>query len=284
MVDLQLESRLADALRVQSVLPSFDLAVVAGTLSELRSDTERADAVERLWAGLVEGGVLIILEDGGAVGGHVVSSARHFICTQFAATSRSADMSTWAEVLAPYTRTSVHCAVGAQGIGRREPSWLHFAQNVPNRGPNRDRRPIVSEQFSYLAVRKVGAAVPPLSICGATQPSAAKIIDGMLMSASSDDISTALEGVVKATNALETCQALAKPPYRGGDWARIIAPPQKGKRQVTLELLTPDGTVEKIVVSKRRYKCIRKYPVQVFLENIVCLTWMRRTCALQRAR
>ena len=46
------------------------------------------------------------------------------------------------------------------------------------------------------------------------------------------------------------------PPYLPLDWARIIEPPVKGKRQVTMRLLTPIGTVENLVVSKRKWASV----------------------------
>jgi ribosomal protein RSM22 (predicted rRNA methylase) len=46
------------------------------------------------------------------------------------------------------------------------------------------------------------------------------------------------------------------PPYSIQDWARIIEPPVKGKRQVTMRLLTPIGTVETLVVSKRVWAAV----------------------------
>lgn len=73
---LHLESTLANVVggeaTAQSQSLGVDLVLISGTLSELRTDIERAATVDSLWACLAEGGVLVVLEHGGAIGGHVV--------------------------------------------------------------------------------------------------------------------------------------------------------------------------------------------------------------------
>jgi SAM-dependent methyltransferase len=77
---LRLKSTIASGL-TSSADSAIDLAIVAGTLSELRTDVERAACIHSLWAGLAEGGVLVIFEHGGAIGGHVVRQTASFSST-----------------------------------------------------------------------------------------------------------------------------------------------------------------------------------------------------------
>jgi ribosomal protein RSM22 (predicted rRNA methylase) len=238
---------------------AFDLAILSATLSELRSDVERAATVKALWEELAEGGVMLLLEHGGTVGGHVVSAARRFILENYSENSVSAQKSsTWAELLAPDVHASVQCPVGAMGVGRRDPTWMHFAQFVPNRGPQRQREPMVSETFSYLAVRKVGRMIPP-NRPAPGQTTAADIISRDLsggegeMMMGSDEL-LGVDEQQPADQWLAAHRALSTPPYRGGGWARIVSPPRKGKQQVRLQLMTPDASVETLVVSKKLWK------------------------------
>ncbi|CAM9501334.1 unnamed protein product, partial [Discosporangium mesarthrocarpum] len=57
----------------------FDLVVAANSLSELSSHPSRAAATALLWGMVSEGGVLVVVENGTAMGSHTVRSAREMV-------------------------------------------------------------------------------------------------------------------------------------------------------------------------------------------------------------
>ena len=255
------------ALRLVHDLPSalaaeptagFDLAIVSSTLSELPSDDARIDTLTALWGCLGPGGVLLVQEHGGAVGGRTVAGARAELL-QLAAAGE-------VEMLTPSPHTEPHCPVVAIGLERKNPSWLHFAQRVPNTAPLRrgqGKAPTVSESTAYFTARKPAASVQPAGVEQEGEEdqqegwTVSEVVLQLLEVGASEGKQAAHSAAAALAHqvAQDGCAA-ASPPYQPSSWARIIAPPVKGKRQVTMQLLSPHGTVESLVVSKRAWAAV----------------------------
>lgn len=248
----------------------FDLAIISGTLSELGSDSARAAALDALWSSLNEGGVLIVQEHGGAVGALTVAGARDQLL------SDAVGLDGEIQMITPSPHTEVACPVAAEGLGKKNPAWVNFAQRVHNSTAKghgaKGRKDVIAESTSYFAARKVTAAAKIAETAASAEE---RTVSELLLhlynlgrapeeeGGGKQSAHAAAAGLVRSIGEDEGwwadrgeegvwCTA-ASSPYEAMDWARIIESPARGKKQVTLKLLTPVGTVETLVVSKRAW-------------------------------
>ena len=207
-------------------------------------------------ASLQPGGVLVVREHGGAVGGLVIGAARQqLLGLPSSASSRGGGA---AQMLVPAWHPCGLCPVAARGVDKKVPSWLHFGQRIDRPGPAsapRGRENVVSEPTAYLAAQKVdrrpqradsepddaaavaagGLSVAELMLrlidLGRAEGKGAAVMAAASLAQKIEEGADGEAGEEAEQEGLATALAAAAvPPHRPADWARIISAPIKGKR------------------------------------------------------
>ncbi|CAM9261680.1 unnamed protein product [Choristocarpus tenellus] len=243
----------------------YDLVVAAYSLSELPTHASRAAATALLWGMVSEGGVLVLVENGSAMGSHTVRSAREMILN-----SVCPCMQPFLTPKQP-VKGGEHgdeqrqlCSQKGQGPGAtvvgpcqhdkecplrpelRE--TCQFSHKVPKNmvkvnGPSRQ------EVFSYVTLLKQKASDINMQQDGTL--STVDILKEVLTSGERQE-----QGVIeKAIEALGSeGSSIFDERLRREDWGRLIRKPIKGQRHVLLDVCSPDGKIERQIVSKGKLK------------------------------
>jgi ribosomal protein RSM22 (predicted rRNA methylase) len=211
-----------------------DLVVAAYVLGELRSDAERARAVDDLWARA--GRFLVLVEPGTPAGAARILAARARVLARRAGG-------------APEARAAAPCAHdGACPLAGRA-SWCHFAQRfrrppllraaaAARAAPGRDHQ---DERFSYVVLaRGARGALPGVRAAAAAPPRAraAAGSDADESGAESDEeAAAAAAGEARFGDDSPAAEAAARAAAAG--WPRLVRPPRKRGGHVILDLCAP---------------------------------------------
>lgn len=265
----------------------FDLAIASYTLTELVSDPARCAAVQMLYELLDVNGCLVIIDTGNPIGSHTVRAARKFLLDhindksnnnidrskrpKFVANDSTGSSETIIEPLhmllpqpngyenatlkvytvAPCTHDK-ECPLG-KGI------WCSFSQKVYSSMIRKDNE----EKFSYVIIRKIAdnstvtrasdnpdiwlngvdsLPLPPNSTV-TKYPTPINILQQFMDK--SNDSNKLVEKLVDEIDWDEY-----SPPLIRNEWSRVLRSPLKHKGHVTVDICTPQGTVDKATVSK----------------------------------
>lgn len=229
----------------------FDVVFASWTLSELPSDASRALATSIMWELVAEnGGFLVVVEDGSPEGSRLVRSVRKLVL-------EGGDPGTQAGTTGPQARART---VGPCQHDRPCPlpreEWCRFSQRIPiGRLHRRIGKPgsgYKDVAFSYTILKKL----PGTGEDGEGDKEGRKWGDARLEALHrlryGDSGKGEEDGAAYPYRPKDRDWevALLADPGREG-WGRLIRNPKKKKGHVHLDLCTPAGELERVMVAKR---------------------------------
>ena len=263
----------------------YDVVFASWTLSELGSEASRAMAVAVMWELVAEeGGFLVLIEDGSSEGSRLVRSARKFVLDeqQQQQQQQSADATTERGGSESMTAAAVGGGGGGGGGGARtvgpcphdkpcpliKSDWCRFSQRVPigriQRGAGKQGLGYKDVAFSYVIMQKTGGREGGREE-GVEEGDARLAALHRLRYGDSRAEGGREGGREGGHSKMQSSPfpyqpedsdwevAVDSPPERDG-WGRLIRNPKKKKGHVYLDMCSPKGKLERIVVAKRAAK------------------------------
>ncbi|KAL9655299.1 hypothetical protein ABK040_009072 [Willaertia magna] len=240
----------------------FDLVVASFVMNELTNAQERERIVKALWK--LTDGVLVIVEPGTPIGFDYIREARATILSQKVTNKKDK-----ASILAPCPHDSV-CPMSGT------PKWCHFAQRIEREQfqkiTKKATKQYENEKFSFVAFRRQGVSGfgdAELIEKEEEESIRRKQIEERLPE-------SVVQKEISLRKELRTyAREFAKQSYK---WPRIVDTPLKRGGHVISGMCLPEGTVNKVIISKsdgkEGYKYLRKtlkgdlYPYPLTLKNL----------------
>ncbi|KAK4199801.1 mitochondrial small ribosomal subunit Rsm22-domain-containing protein [Triangularia verruculosa] len=241
----------------------YDVIIASHLMMPLDKEYKRKDMLDNLWKMLnPEGGVLILLEKGHPRGFEAVADARDRILDNFIipphSEPRAEEVRTASQhvrepgmIIAPCTNHQKCPMYHHAGFSPGRKDFCHFQQRYI-RPPflqqivGASRRSHEDISFSYIAVRRGAYPEGHASSAG----SAADVSSDAGPSTTSDHAPVYVQGKEASNLAFEGYEAEDSKQPHPLSLPRNILPPLKRHGHVTLDLCTPQATIERWVVSK----------------------------------
>ncbi|KAN0022516.1 hypothetical protein ACTFIU_004710 [Dictyostelium citrinum] len=208
--------------RMDGTIPVAELnemVTASYVLSELPSQEARNNLVRELWNHVKPSGILVLIEPGTPIGFNIIKEARQLILDQEPEVI-SIHKSTKAQVVAPCPHSG-KCPMGSL-------SWCHFSQRVERpvfqklaKGPH-STMPYEDEKYSYIVLSKVVHSSIP------------------------NQLEKQIEIYPK-----EELEPTKK-------WSRLIEAPLKRGGHVTMDVCSPNGSLNRVTVARSQGKKIYK--------------------------
>ncbi|CAN0299930.1 unnamed protein product [Ascophyllum nodosum] len=242
----------------------FDLVVAAYSLSDLSTHaSSRAAATAVLWSLVAPGGALVVVEDGSLKGSHTVRSAREMVLrpmsplSQEGGEKRAFDMKKRRggkdepkkseETRAPYVvgpcRHDKACPL-------QTGESCSFSQKVPWNAVHVGKSSVRSGSFSYVSIRKgppVRLALPVHGLFARSSSSSVDLLKAFVRQQRNGG------GLSEAMDSLGT-DGISDGTLRREDWARLVRKPLKAKGHALLDVCSPDGTIQRKIVAKGKWR------------------------------